>query len=331
MTDMPPEYSVTVLLVDDKRSIALLTEAMLADQPDIKFHACLDERQAVDMACQIGPTVILQDKHMPHIDGFNLLKLYRENPVIRDIPVIMLSGEEKAETKAEAFLAGANDYMVKPPNSIELVARIRYHTKAYLDHLERKHLFQRLQEEEKLLKEANQKLKRMATIDALTQIPNRLHFNERLQHEWKITARNKTAFSIAMIDIDNFKQYNDHYGHQQGDTCLQQVAKTMANMVHRPADMIARYGGEEFVVIFPDTPEDGAKKVAEDIRMAIETLRIPHPHAEAAPYVTISLGVASSLPGGTGDEEMPKRLLKAADTALYLSKKNGRNRVTMAE
>jgi len=330
MASISTKQSISVLIVDEQRTVVLGIKNMLADQPDIVFHACTDEREAVKMACKIRPSVILQDIYLPHIDGFELLKQYSKNEILRDIPVIMLSGEESAESKAEAFLDGADDYLVKPPHPVELIARIRHHSQVYFDYTERKRLLQILNEQKIALEEANQQLQRIATTDALTQIPNRLAFDKHFLQEWRLSVRNKTSFSVAMIDIDNFKQYNDHYGHQQGDTCLQKVATALSESVKRPSDMVARYGGEEFSVIFPSTPADGAQKIAERIRANIEALQIPHAHAEAAPHVTISMGIANAFPGDTDEHDTPDELLKAADAALYRAKKAGRNRVVVA-
>ncbi|MDX8392484.1 MAG: diguanylate cyclase [Mariprofundaceae bacterium] len=325
------EPPITVLLIDDQRTVVSAIEKMLAMHLDIDFHACNDGREAVQTACRIRPSVILQDITLPHIDGFALLSCYRKNPATRDIPVLMLSAEDKAEAKAQAFLAGADDYMVKPPHPIELAARIRHHSRAYFDHVEREKLLRKLHEQQALLQKANQQLQHLATTDALTQIANRRSFDKGFLHQWRLSVRNKTPFSVAIIDIDNFKPYNDYYGHQQGDLCLQQVANTLADSVQRPSDMIARYGGEEFAVICPDTPLEGAGKIAENMRAAIEALHIPHAQAEALNCVTISIGVASNLPGHTSAKDTPEQLLKIADNALYRSKENGRNRVTLAE
>jgi len=330
MTSISAKQSISVLIVDEQRTVVLGIKNMLADQPDIDFHACTDEREAVKMACEIRPSVILQDIYLPHIDGFDLLKLYNENESLSDIPVIMLSGEEGAEAKARAFLAGADDYLVKPPHPVELIARIRHHSQAYFDHTDRQRLLQVLNEQKTALEDANQQLQRLATTDALTQIPNRLAFDKQFLQEWRLSVRNKTPFSVAMVDIDNFKQYNDNYGHQQGDTCLQKVAKALSESVKRPSDMVARYGGEEFSVIFPNTPANGAKTIAEHIRASIEGLQIPHAHAEASPHVTISMGIANSFPGNTDEPDTPDELLKAADAALYHAKESGRNKVVVA-
>ncbi|GGA20327.1 diguanylate cyclase [Okeania sp. KiyG1] len=174
------------------------------------------------------------------------------------------------------------------------------------------------------LEKLNQELEKIAYIDGLTGICNRRHFEEKLDQEWKRLRRDNAPMSIIMVDIDYFKPYNDTYGHQQGDKCLQQVAQTISAAVKRAGDFVARYGGEEFVVVLPNTPIEGALKVAEDIRRQIEALRIPHTASPVSKWVTSSLGVAN---GHCCTESNPKILLEAADMALYDAKNAGRNQV----
>ncbi|GGA13145.1 GGDEF domain-containing response regulator [Okeania sp. KiyG1] len=174
------------------------------------------------------------------------------------------------------------------------------------------------------LEKLNQELKAIAYIDDLTGVFNRRHFEQKFKQEWRRLAREEAVISIIMLDIDYFKPYNDTYGHQQGDKCLQQIAIAIQAVVKRPGDFVARYGGEEFVVVLPNTPIEGALKVAENIRIEIEALKIPHQASATSQWVTSSLGVADSNCAKTSN---PERLLKAADTALYNAKTSGRNRI----
>ena len=167
-------------------------------------------------------------------------------------------------------------------------------------------------------------LKQLSQIDALTGIANRRVFETKLENEWRRAMRHHTPLSILMIDIDYFKAYNDYYGHPAGDDCLRTIAGLLAQMVDRPGDLIARYGGEEFVVILPDTDLPGAAMMAENMRSKIESLKIQHKHPSICGYITISLGVCSTVPGG---DSLPKQLVQAADRALYRAKENGRNMV----
>ncbi len=179
-----------------------------------------------------------------------------------------------------------------------------------------------LHQSEALLIEANLELEKMVNIDGLTQIANRRCFNDRLELEWDRLCRDQKHLSLLLFDIDCFKLYNDYYGHQMGDDCLIAIAKSVQNILLRPADLVARYGGEEFVVILPDTDLKGAITVAEQIHFAIKKLSIPHQNSDVSGIVTVSLGIASLFPTST---EIPSILIKQADTSLYSAKKQGRN------
>ncbi len=179
-------------------------------------------------------------------------------------------------------------------------------------------------EKTKELQNVNKELEQIAHTDWLTGIDNHRQFDKVYQNEWKRCARNKHAISLIMVDIDNFKLFNDAYGHQEGDLCLKKIAKTLKETLRRPADLVARYGGEEFVVVLPDTAIEGALKVAERLRQAVENLKIEHKPSSVSPFVTISLGVASTLPDFNKDL---LRLLVHADNALYKAKSLGKNRV----
>ena len=179
---------------------------------------------------------------------------------------------------------------------------------------------------ERLLREQAEKLRGLAYLDGLTGIPNRRRMDEYLTDEFKRAARSGASLSVIMADIDYFKQYNDAYGHQEGDFCLQRVASAIKSILRRPADLIARYGGEEFALILPDTAIDGAVTLAEEIRMHIESLNILHKTSKVTGHVTLSMGVSGTLPNVNASE---KSLLTQADIALYQAKTNGRNRVVV--
>ncbi len=181
-----------------------------------------------------------------------------------------------------------------------------------------------VKERTKELESANAQLRQLSTIDALTQIPNRRRLDEYINTEWSRLKRDGKPMSIIMLDIDFFKKYNDHYGHQMGDDCLIKVAKTLKNSVHRPADLVARYGGEEFCVVLPNTPVEGAEIIATMMLVNIQDLKIPHEKSEAMSVVTISIGVAEMTPS---NENNPGDLMKLADKRLYGAKTTGRNRV----
>lgn len=177
----------------------------------------------------------------------------------------------------------------------------------------------------KELEKANCRLKQLSTIDALTQIPNRRRLDEYIDVEWTRLKREKQPMAIIICDIDYFKKYNDKYGHQQGDDCLEKVAKALKNSIHRPADLVARYGGEEFCAVLPNTPKVGAEKIAEEMRRNVQALKIPHEKSDVSKYVSISAGVAVMVPI---DNRKAAELIELADQSLYDAKGSGRNCVS---
>ena len=175
------------------------------------------------------------------------------------------------------------------------------------------------------LKKVYEIINKQAVFDALTGVPNRRSFTASLLTEYKRSKREHLPLSIIMCDVDKFKEYNDTYGHINGDLCLVKVAQMVQDSLHRPSDFVARYGGEEFVVLLPITSHEGAMHIAETIRSNIEKMALPHKNSSPLPVVTVSLGVATS----EGTSEMTyEELIKCADTALYKAKELGRNRVT---
>lgn len=322
------KYPIIVLLVDDQPFVAQAIRQQLEDDREINFHYCAAADQAIAIALEIRPTVILLDLMMPDVDGLALLRYFRANPEIRDVPVIVLSSRGEATVKADAFDAGANDYLIKLPDRIEMIARIRYHSNAYIMKLQRDEAYRALRESQKRLAETNLELLRLVNVDSLTGLANRRHFDESLHIEWKRAARNHLPLSVMMLDIDYFKLYNDTYGHLKGDEILRKVAEIVQKSVMRPSDQASRYGGEEFVVILPETAANGAYLLAEEIRKNVEALNIPHEGSKIAACLTISIGIASVVPSG---DDTALSLVKLADTALYKAKDGGRNRVVVSE
>ena len=323
-----------VLLVDDQAMVAEAIRRMMADQPDIEFHYCPDPKQAIQQAVSVKATVILQDLVMPDVDGMTLVRFYRNNPATRDIPVIVLSSKDDAKVKSDAFYQGATDYLVKLPEKIELLARIRAHTKSYLAQKERDEAIttlRKLQEQlEKMnteLTRSNDELQRLSTLDGLTGVANRRQFDETLEREWQRATRTGSPISLIFADIDFFKTYNDHYGHQVGDDCLKKVAAALQQTVHRPADLVSRYGGEEFVIVLPETNAEGALAVAEKVLGKVAGLGIPHAASPVAERLTISVGVATLRPP---PEQPAEQLVTQADQALYRAKGRGRNCIEFA-
>ncbi len=181
-----------------------------------------------------------------------------------------------------------------------------------------------IQEKNTELERLNETLKNLALIDSLTGIANRRSFDEMLQNEWRRCQRDAVPLSLMMIDIDYFKDFNDHYGHLKGDECITLIAKSINQSLLRSSDFVARFGGEEFVCLLPKTDLESAKKLAESLRQNIESLQIPHEYSSVAQGVTVSVGVASDIPN---DASNAKALLAKADEYLYYAKAAGRNQI----
>ena len=313
---VPPAPPV-VLMVDDQAMVGEAMRRMLSTESDIQFHFCAQPNQAIEKAISVKANVILQDLVMPDVDGMTMVGRFRSNPATQEIPIIVLSSKEDPAVKRDAFTNGANDYLVKLPDPIELIARVRAHARSY-------HAQQQLRVLQKTLEASNAILRTLSNQDGLTGLPNRRHFDEVFDREWRRCLRSGKEISLIMIDIDGFKLFNDHYGHQGGDDCLRVVAQAIQKGMMRGGDVAARYGGEEFAVILPETDLEGAAAVAERLRALVEDLQLAHEKSPCSDHVTISVGVACFLPSLKNTFE---QLTVEADRALYQAKRGGRNRV----
>ena len=322
------ENKAMVLLVDDQAMIGEAIRRSLATESNIDFHFCADPREAITQAIRIKPTVILQDLIMPGLDGLSLVREYRNHPSTQDIPIIVLSTKEDAVIKSAAFSAGANDYLVKLPDTIELVARIRYHSRSFQTLLQRDEAYRALRVSQQQLLDTNLVLQRLMNSDGLTGLSNRRHFDEYLELEWRRAMRDQSQLSLLMIDVDYFKSYNDNFGHLDGDEALRKVAGAIRESSSRSSDLPARYGGEEFALVLPNTSPGGARLVAEKLRQSIEALKIVHNAPEPGAVLTVSIGLATMTPSQGSSCRV---LISAADKGLYMAKHNGRNQVRVAD
>lgn len=320
--------SIMVLLVDDQIMVGEAVRRALLDEAGIEFHYCSDPLDALAVAARVQPTVILQDLVMPSVNGLDLVRQYRANPHTRAIPIIVLSTKEEARVKSDAFHAGANDYLVKLPDRIELIARVRYHSAAYLSQIQRDEAYRALRKSQQELMQANFALQRLTNVDGLTGLSNRRYFDEYFETEWRQAAREGQPLALLLVDIDHFKQYNDTYGHLAGDQVLREVAQAVQRAFQRPRDLVARLGGEEFVVVLPQTSRENVAALAARAVGAVEALDLRHISSPVSARLTVSVGAAGCLPGR---EDRRLVLLDTADKALYAAKHAGRNCAILAD
>ncbi len=271
--------------------------------------------------------LILMDIVLSPIDGIEACTHISRSVRAQGIPIVMLCGLDDEKRLQRAFDMGAMDYVMRPIRDAELLARVRHiirlnHETALRNARERELLVVTRQ-----LASANEALQRLSLQDTLTGIANRRHLDDYLEREWRRAVRNRAPLSIVLADIDNFKSFNDLYGHQAGDEALKRVAQAMSTSLRRAGDLVTRCGGEEFAVVLPEAPAEHAQRVAETLRVAVESLGIAHRGSPAAPWITVSVGVASEVPDRSSTAPS---LFATADAAMYRSKSAGRNRVTAA-
>lgn len=291
-----------IFVVDDQRMNLEILSRIL--QPDYKISTARSGEEALKKLQEEDlPDLILLDIIMPGMSGFDVLAALKESEHTKPIPVIIITGLETVEDEEKGFILGAVDYITKPFNKSLVKARIMTHLRI----VKQMHMIEQL-----------------GLIDTLTNIPNRRSLDNKIATEWRHAARDKKTLSFIMTDVDHFKNFNDTYGHQQGDIVLETVAKTIKSSVNDPHALVARYGGEEFGIVLPETELPKALEVAENIRANIEKTGIPQLNDTALLNVTISLGVASMMP--TFEDSMTA-FIEKADKAMYNAKESGRNKV----
>jgi len=290
----------SVLIVDDENSNIIMITKIL--NPYYTVYAAKNGEAAIKAAEKYLPDVILLDILMPDMDGYTVLATLKKSEETRNIPVIFITGLSNAADEEKGLTLGAADYITKPFSSVIVKLRVRNQMKM-LDQL-------RL-------------IERLSKLDQLTELPNRRSFDEQLHSEWRRAAREQKYISILMIDVDKFKNYNDTYGHQQGDVALRAIAKAITSTFKRSSDFAARWGGEEFSLLLPSTDSSGAFEIAEQIRRQIEDMNIPSSDGSIS-KITVSIGINTLVPidGSTINE-----FISGADEVLYKAKRNGRNRI----
>jgi two-component system cell cycle response regulator len=297
-----------VVAEDERISRELLTSLLAKWGYDVVTAADGDEAWGLLLE-QDELRIAILDWMMPGKDGITICKLIREKQREgRYIYTILLTARDNKEDALAGLEAGADDYITKPFNSEELRFRVR--------------IGERILDLERYLQDAYQEMKRLATFDSLTELWNRRVVLEQLEKEWDRSVREGKALSIVLADIDHFKQFNDRYGHAQGDRVLVHLSQVLREMV-RPYDGIGRYGGEEFLLFFPECDELHGRQIAERLRQELESRPLKEDHHPLK--ITASFGGTTFQPAVCRCNVA--HLLKIADDALYEAKKTGRNRV----
>lgn len=293
-----------ILIVDDQPLIIRVLYELFKDECDV--FMCTNGQDALQKCKTIKPDLILLDLVMPGMDGYQVCKYLKDDEDLANIPVIFVTASFDQVDEVKGFEVGAVDFIHKPVNPVITRARVNTHIR---------------------LKRQSDLLKSMALIDGLTGIANRRHFESTIQIDWLQCAREKAPLSLLLIDIDQFKLFNDFYGHLAGDGCLQKVARALTATLNRPYDLVARYGGEEFAFILPKTDLQGAMHIASSVAFNIKELGIPHLQSSAG-LVTLSIGAATTIPH---HKVSPDVLIHEADKVLYQAKETGRNQCISVE
>lgn len=295
-----------LLLVDDDTTQLNFYMASLSRDYDCEFAKSAKEAMQVARNYPL-PDLIVLDVEMPNVDGFKLCQNLKNDDITKEIPVMFVSASSDINAKTKGFQVGCVDYVTKPVLIPELQARINTHVK---------------------LRRQTQQLEALSYTDTLTGVANRRRYNEFLIREWQRCCRYNQALTLMIIDVDDFKAFNDFYGHTLGDQCLVKIAQKMNSLVQRPGDLFSRIGGEEFALLLTDCDQFGAALKAEELLKSIADLNIEHQSAPRNDRLTISAGVAICKPS-PGDE--PLYLFQAADEALFRSKHHGKNKWTLSE
>jgi diguanylate cyclase (GGDEF)-like protein len=293
-----------VLIVDDQRSIRMLS-LMVVESLGHEVVEASCGQEAIDICSAQKVDLILMDVEMPGINGFETTKLIRENNDIW-FPIIFVSAKTDPKFFSEGIKSGGDIYLFKPivPEVLESMI----------------HAMERIASIQEELHGTKTKMELLAHQDTLTGAVNRRGFDKAMELEINHAQKEKSPLTLMMIDVDKFKPFNDHYGHQAGDECLKAVSKALHKAICRPSDIVTRYGGEEFAVILPNTTAKQAEVVGGRIVAEFKSLAFPHEYSDTEAHVTVSGGIAEIEKGQTANE-----LVKLADDGLYQAKENGRN------
>ena len=319
-----------ILIVDDQPANLLAMKALLEGVGAELFTASSGQ-ESLSMMLEHEFALVLLDVQMPDMDGFETAALMRGMKQTRHLPIIFVTAINKEEEHIfRGYNVGAVDYLFKPVNPVILLSKVEIFLKINNQQrlLEEKttELDQKVDEllvMKAKLEKANRQLSALSRTDALTGLANRRQYKEVLAAEWRRAQRHGHSLALILADIDDFKSFNDAYGHVAGDECLRKIAEALRSTLMRSSDLAARFGGEEFVILLPGTDLEGGFHIAETIRRKIEKLGIPNVGVGNDARVTMSFGLAAVVPGSPLVE---LDLVCAADKALYMAKEGGKNR-----
>ena len=301
---------MNILIVDDEEPLRTLTAQYVSNAGHMPV-AVASGAEAIEAFGVFDIDMVILDVTMQEMDGFETCVKIREILGERWIPIVFLTANTETEHYEKGIASGADDYLLKPANPVVLRAKIN--------------AMARIVDINAKLEKAYAELEKQSLVDSLTQVTNRKGFFDHAERCLKTAKRDKSALSVLMIDVDHFKQFNDNYGHLKGDEVLRTAAEEMASKLRRPLDMFARYGGEEFVAIFPNTDYEGVQQAAEAMRLAVAELNVPHSHGGGIGFVTVSVGMCYCV---DASEFTLEDIISAAGKALYISKDQGRNKVS---
>ncbi len=313
------ERPYLALVVDDNAASAGMLAASLR-KGGYDVLTASDGHEAIELTSQRRPDVVLLDMRLPGRDGLEVCQTLKSVEATASIPIIFVTAVSEADVMLAAFEAGGADYVTKPFRTAEVLARVSVHAKLHRAETALREKKQQTEQRAQELTEANVHLASLSRSDPLTDLLNRRAWEEAATKEHDRFERHGTTYCMLVIDVDQFKNFNDSLGHQSGDDCLRRVAQAIASTC-RSLDQVGRYGGEEFAVLAPETGIEAGFRLAERIRKAIWALAIIHPTSSVAERITASTGVASAAPGPWADA------LKRADDAMYVAKRAGRNMV----
>ncbi len=306
-----------ILVTDDDRSSRMLLNAYLKRSGHTIVEAT-NGKEAVDVFDHENPDLILMDVTMPVMTGYEAATIIKQKSGDRFVPIIFLTGLNDDDSLVKCVTSGGDDFLNKPFNGVLLGAKVE--------------AMQRIRKMHQDLTAANQKLNELAIRDGLTGLFNRRHMDRQADLLWEEAVRHQQPFALLMLDIDNFKKYNDHYGHQVGDDCLQKVATVIDEAVQTASSQgiakgafAARYGGEEFAVVIPNASKQAYELIAKVIVTGVRNLAIPH--EKNADWGIVTLSIGGERLGKATDKIV--QLFRTSDARLYQAKENGRNRAEL--